>query len=75
MRKVVAAAETTARLPAYRNAVLSWAPEIAREDYGPRGAFMGYDFHFDGHGPRLIEINTNAGGTFLNALRRWTGTS
>jgi hypothetical protein len=29
---------------------------------------MGYDFHFDGDTPRLIEINTNAGGALLNAL-------
>jgi hypothetical protein len=29
---------------------------------------MGYDFHLGGDGPRLIEVNTNAGGAFLNAL-------
>ena len=68
MGKVVAAIEATAQLPGYRNAVLSWAPEIARKDHGPLGAFMGYDFHLDGDGPKLIEINTNAGGAFLNAL-------
>jgi hypothetical protein len=68
MSEVVAAIEAAARLPAYRAAVLSRAPEIAQVDHGPLGAFMGYDFHLDGHGPRLIEINTNAGGAFLNAL-------
>ncbi len=31
-----------------------------------RGAFMGYDFHMTSVGPKLIEINTNAGGAFLN---------
>jgi hypothetical protein len=30
------------------------------------GVFMGYDFHLTQQGPRLIEINTNAGGAFLN---------
>jgi hypothetical protein len=30
------------------------------------GAFMGYDFHMTSDGPKLIEINTNAGGAFLN---------
>lgn len=30
------------------------------------GAFMGYDFHMTPSGPKLIEINTNAGGAFLN---------
>jgi len=29
---------------------------------------MGYDFHLGEGGPRLIEVNTNAGGAFLNAL-------
>jgi hypothetical protein len=29
---------------------------------------MGYDFHLGADGPKLIEINTNAGGAFLNAL-------
>lgn len=32
------------------------------------GVFMGYDFHLGQDGPKLIEINTNAGGAFLNAL-------
>lgn len=30
------------------------------------GVFMGYDFHLGPDGPRLIEINTNAGGAYLN---------
>jgi hypothetical protein len=30
------------------------------------GVFMGYDFHMTPDGPKLIEINTNAGGAFLN---------
>jgi hypothetical protein len=32
------------------------------------GVFFGYDFHLDEQGAHLIEINTNAGGGFLNAL-------
>jgi hypothetical protein len=60
--------EAVAMLPAYREKVLSWAPEIARRSYGPRGAFMGYDFHLCEDGPKLIEVNTNAGGAFLNAF-------
>ncbi len=68
MRGIVEAIEATARLPAYRNAVLAWAPESAQVDFGPLGAFMGYDFHLDDSGPRLIEVNTNAGGAFINAL-------
>lgn len=68
MVRLVRAIETTAELPAYREAALEWAPPIARHDFGPRGAFMGYDFHVTPDGPRLIEVNTNAGGAFLNAL-------
>lgn len=33
-----------------------------------KGVFYGYDFHLNSDGAHLIEINTNAGGAFLNAL-------
>lgn len=33
-----------------------------------KGVFFGYDFHLNGQGVHLIEINTNAGGGFLNQL-------
>ncbi len=68
MQEVVAAIHDVSQLPAYRERVLSWAPAIAREDPGPVGAFMGFDFHLTGAGPKLIEVNTNAGGAFLNNL-------
>jgi hypothetical protein len=29
---------------------------------------MGYDFHLAATGPKLIEVNSNAGGAFLNAV-------
>jgi hypothetical protein len=32
------------------------------------GVFYGYDFHVNEQGIHLIEVNTNAGGAFLNAL-------
>jgi hypothetical protein len=66
MEAVVAAIEAAAALPGYQEAVLAWAPDIAVHDFGPRGAFMGYDFHAGEDGPKLIEINTNAGGAFFN---------
>lgn len=68
MQAIVRGLETAAALPAYREKVLSWAPLSARFNPGPAGAFMSYDFHLSTDGPRLIEINTNAGGAFLNAL-------
>ena len=68
MLAVVSAIEAAARNPAYQETVLGWAPSIARQDFGLRGVFMGYDFHLGGSGPKLIELNTNAGGAFLNAF-------
>ena len=68
MTAIAQAIETVAQTPAYQAEVLAWAPPIARFDPGPRGAFMGYDFHLTPDGPKLIEVNTNAGGAFLNAL-------
>lgn len=68
MEAVAGAIEAVAALPAYQAAVLAEASDITRLDTGPRGALMGYDFHLTETGPKLIEVNTNAGGAFLNAL-------
>jgi hypothetical protein len=67
MERLIASIESLAQHPAYRAQVASRAPEIAQLDFGLRGVFMGYDFHLSPDGPRLIEINTNAGGAFLNS--------
>jgi hypothetical protein len=67
MKRVIAAVQEAVALPAYREQVLARAPEIARFDSGAVGVFAGYDFHLAADGPRLIEINTNAGGALLNA--------
>jgi hypothetical protein len=68
MAQVVRAAEAAVALPAYREEMLAQSPEIARHDSGARGAFLGFDFHLAAAGPKLIEINTNAGGGFLAAM-------
>ncbi len=68
MARIIDAVEAVVALPAYREAALGWAPAIARHDPRTRGVFMGYDFHLGAEGPRLIEINTNAGGALLNAV-------
>lgn len=79
MADVIAAVEAVVALPAYQAQALARAPAVATRDPGPKGVFMGFDFHLthrgDGdHGagtPQLIEINTNAGGALLNrALAR-----
>jgi hypothetical protein len=66
MRTLIAAIESVIALPAYREQVLARAPAIARTAQTARGVFVGYDFHMTDAGPRLIEINTNAGGALLN---------
>lgn len=67
MHSTVRAIESVARLPMYREYIAAQSPAIAQHESGPLGVFMGYDFHLSANGPRLIEINTNAGGAFLNA--------
>lgn len=68
MQELVAAIEGVAASAAYQDLVLARSAAVAATDFGPRGAFMGYDFHLSADGPRLIEINTNAGGAFLNGI-------
>lgn len=59
MQAVIAAVEQVVALP-------GWMPERNSEQC--LGVFYGYDFHLNDSGAHLIEINTNAGGAFLNAL-------
>lgn len=66
MAELVAAIDTVVALPGFRAEALRRAPVIAQHDHGPRGMFMGFDFHLGDDGPQLIEINTNAGGALLN---------
>ncbi len=67
MTRVVDAVESVVRLPAFAETMLAGAPAAARHAFGPKGAFVSYDFHLGPEGPRLIEINTNAGGALLSA--------
>jgi hypothetical protein len=68
MAQIIEAIEAIAKLPGYRQAALQSAPAAAQFEPGALGVFMGYDFHVGPEGPRLIEINTNAGGALINAL-------
>jgi hypothetical protein len=67
MQHVIACIESVVASEPFRRHALAAAPAIARTDHGPRGVFLGYDFHLGRQGPQLIEINTNAGGALLNA--------
>ena len=68
MRLGVGAIERVVANPAFQAAALARAPQIAQLPQRATGVFFGYDFHLGEDGPRLIEINTNAGGGLLNAL-------
>ena len=66
MREVIEAVERVVKSS-------KWLPDagLRIEDSGKecaKGVFYGYDFHLNSEGVHLIEINTNAGGAFLNAL-------
>ena len=64
MKKIIKAAEEVIGNEKYQKLVLRHPLSIPR--LGPKGVFMGYDFHLTEKGPKLIEINTNAGGALLN---------
>ena len=67
MAELIAAIERVVATDAWRERVLGHSPAIARHRVAADGVFFGYDFHLGNDGPRLIEINTNAGGALLNA--------
>ena len=68
MQTVIAAIEDVIASPPFAAWVRAQADPIAHRDFGPRGVFLGYDFHLGRSGPQLIEINTNAGGALLNTV-------
>jgi len=67
MARLVRILYRLSRNPAYRARLWPKLPKIAQFDPGHDALMMGYDFHQTAAGPRLIEVNTNAGG-WLPAL-------
>lgn len=61
MYEVIAAVERVVGLP-------GWLAAGAEKQPQAKGVFFGYDFHLNEQGVHLIEINSNAGGAFLNEL-------
>ena len=47
--------------------MLAYAPAIAVYQPKSAGQILGYDINLGEDGPKIIEINTNAGGALLNA--------
>jgi hypothetical protein len=70
MRELVAVVSRVAGSTGFVESVLPDAPAIARLPQPTAGVFLGFDFHVTPEGPRLIEINTNAGGAMLNVFAR-----
>lgn len=68
MAAIIQAIEAVAKLGEYQTAALQGAPSSSHFLPGAIGVFMGYDFHLGPEGPKLIEINTNAGGALVNAF-------
>jgi hypothetical protein len=75
MHGLIEAVHAVVGLPGYQQAALASAPAVAGIDTQALGVFHGFDFHLSPDGPKLIEINTNAGGALLNAAARWRGPS
>jgi hypothetical protein len=61
MYEVIAAVEQVVGLAGWQAASNETMPNA-------KSVFFGYDFHLNEQGVHLIEINTNAGGAFLNEL-------
>jgi hypothetical protein len=76
MDDVVPSLPRVAARPLNRARALAGAPMLAgAAPQRVRGVFSGFDFHLTPDGPKLIEINTNAGGAFYGALldeMRWS---
>jgi hypothetical protein len=68
MLELVHLLDRISRCPAYRAEVYPQMPDVARFDPGHDAVMMCYDFHLAGDVPRLIEVNTNAGGGLLAYL-------
>ncbi|MFQ5581728.1 MAG: hypothetical protein ACE5F3_03755 [Mariprofundaceae bacterium] len=51
--------------PAYVEALLPQLPVSALKEPEQPSVLMGYDFHITSDGPKLIEINNNAGGLYI----------
>jgi hypothetical protein len=68
MSRVVRLLYTLSANARYQNHLESLLPASARFDPGHSAVMMGYDFHLSETGPKLIEVNTNAGGIWYANL-------
>jgi hypothetical protein len=69
MNSAVEAIEFVLSSSRFVDFVLKDSEEIAQFDSGVRGVFYGYDFHIGSQYPKLIEINSNAGGPLISSYQ------
>lgn len=65
MINLVRALFTLSKNPLYITQCQHSSPEIAQFNPNHDSVLMGYDFHLNPSGPKLIEVNNNAGGLWL----------
>ncbi|RHX87272.1 circularly permuted ATPgrasp domain protein [Leptospira stimsonii] len=65
IRKTIQVIQKILKNEKVRKEILKEFPENLRGRFSEGGVFLSFDFHLSEEGPKLIEINTNAGGAFL----------
>jgi hypothetical protein len=77
MMSQIQAIEDVVKRPAYIDHVRTRAlpNSYFADDQKTKGVFMGYDFHITNTGPKLIEINSNAGRAFIVNMIEESGAS
>lgn len=68
INRIIQTIESVIAFKSFQEQVLQASPPISHVKSESHGVFMGYDFHLTSEGPKLIEINTNAGGAYLNLI-------
>lgn len=71
MRRFVQVMWRLKRHPGYLAGLKDVLPPAAGIEPAAPSVLMGYDFHLTPEGPRLIEINNNAGGLYVGGDEQW----
>jgi hypothetical protein len=69
MSSAIEAIEFVFSLSEFTKLALDDSVDIAKFDGRVRGVFYGYDFHITPEAPKLIEINSNAGGALISSYQ------
>lgn len=73
MIRLVCALYRLSKNPSYIKTLQAHILDVAQFDPGHDSVLMGYDFHLSPSGPKLIEVNNNAGGLWLAWQARYPG--